>query len=189
MSMKEPAKYEQVEAKADQNFALLGNGRCIFETSGHGRDGKSSEVFSHAYGEDGAWNVLDGFQRQPELDKQFVGKDFIEDPLGIQLIESFGSDEHNSLVLCLFSQSRLDVNVNDNRFAGEPIDRLSWRRAVILTSDGERYMTDLWREGSLPDKFWLHNSGMLITENSSWEPSGQNLEGKTHLFETKVQVP
>ena len=36
------------------------------------------------------------------------------------------------------------------------------RRALVLTHDA------LFREGNLPDKFWLHNSGKLLTGTYVW---------------------
>ncbi len=187
MSLKEPAKYQLVEGDVT-DFALLGNGRCVFETSGHGRDGRSSEAYLHAYGDRNTRNVIEGVDRLPELDKKFASKGSIEDLLTVRLIDSFGSGRKGALVLCLYDQRREDFDESPGA-RKERLDMMSWRRILILTSTGERYMTELYREGSLPDEFWLHDSGILITGSFSWESAGSARERKTHLVETKVQVP
>ena len=63
---------------------------------------------------------------------------------------------------------------------------MTWRRAVILTSDGERYMTDLFREGNVPDIIWLHNSGKVIMGRYLENTSGFTTERNVQLSETTL---
>jgi hypothetical protein len=61
------------------------------------------------------------------------------------------------------------------------VKRELWRRAVVVTSEGKRCMTGLFREGMVPDILWLHNSGILMT--------GFTDAGKTELSASTLELP
>jgi hypothetical protein len=173
-------------------FAMLGAGDCLFVTAGHGHRGASSEAFFRSARKNATWNVLDGLERLPALDREFADKDYVEDKLTIRVIDGFGHG--GSLALCLFTHSRGDFRSLPVRLdRAEPevsksLERTTWQRAVILTSGGERYMTPLFREGNLPDGILLHNSGKVIAATYLWESSGSTGERKVRLSETAVRL-
>jgi len=176
----------QLVAPGVTDFALLDGGNCVFVTPGHGRKGGSSEAFFRSELEKSEWNVLDGVERLPELDKVFVDKDYIMDWQTIRLIDGFGN--HDSLALCLFSHDRGDMRANYKPVEGKILERMMWRRAVIVTSAGERYMTDLFREGVPPELIWLHNSGKVITGKYHWQSTGSIRERKVQVNEATIQL-
>ena len=176
----------QLVAPGVAGFAMLDRGNCVFVTGGHGRKGQSSEAFFRSALEKSAWNVLDGVERLPELDKVFVDKDYITDSQTIRLIDGLGN--HDSLVLCLFFHLREDRRANYEPVEGKMLQRLTWGRAVILTSTGERYMTDLFREGIPPYLIWLHNSGRIITGDYIWQSTGSIKERKVQVDEATIQL-
>jgi hypothetical protein len=87
-------------------------------------------------------------------------------------LDGFGALDHGSLVLCLFSHFRGDMRAYIIPSQGKRLELTTWRRALILTSTGERYMTDLFREGNVPDRIWLHNSGKIVIAEHKWEGGG-----------------
>jgi hypothetical protein len=184
MSLKQKQS-PQLVAPEVTDFAILDKGNCVFITSGHGRRGESSEAFFRGAIGNATWNVLEGVERLPELDKEFVDKSYIEDKAQVRLIDGFGA--RNSLVLCLFSHFRGDMRANFSP-VGKRLEMITWRRAVILTSSGERYMTGLFREWNLPDFIWLHNSGRVVTGNYLESSSGPTWERKLRLSETTVRL-
>ncbi len=176
----------QLVAPGVADFAMLDSGNCVFVTGGHGRKGESSEAFFRSEPEKTAWNVLDGVERLPELDEVFVDKDYIADWQTIRLIDGLGN--HDSLALCLFSHLREDRRAEYAPVEGKILERVMWRRAVIVTSAGERYMTDLFREGAPPYLIWLHNSGRVITGAYLWQSTGSTRECKVQVNEATIQL-
>jgi len=185
---KEHESLERVEV-AVTDFAMLAEGKCVFVKPGNGSQGASSEAAFYAYKSKSSWNVLDDVERLPPLDKKFLGKNYVEDKTTVRLTDGFGSLDHGSLVLCLFSQFRGDMRAYVTPSQGKCLERITWRRALILTSAGERYMTDLFREGSLPDQIWLHNSGKMILGNHTGQSSDSRRERKVELTEINLQIP
>lgn len=167
----------QLVATGVTSFAMLDQGNCVFATFGHGPKEESSEAFFRSYSGKFTWNILDGVKRLPELDEQFTDKDYVEDRMTVRLIDGFGN--HDSLALCLFSHFRGDLRAfaltdDVSKMQDKRVEWITWRRAVILTSDGERHMTSLFREGNVPDLIWLHNSGKLIVGNYLWRNSSSS---------------
>jgi len=171
MSLKQHDSPQRV-ATGVTSFSMLDQGNCVFATSGHGPKKKSSEAFFRNYSDKSTWNILDGVNRLPELDKQFVDKDYVKDKLTVRFVDGFGDRKYSPLVFCLFTHIRTDWRALILPQQGKRLGQMTWRRAIILTSDGERYMTDLFREGNVPDLIWLHNSGKLIMGNYLWRNSG-----------------
>jgi len=185
VSSNQPPNPEYI-APATTGFALLKRGNCVYVTTGHGPKGASSEAFFSVYSNKSTWNVLDGVQRLPELEAQFADKDYIEDKMNVRLIDSFGSQ--TSIVLCLFQHVRGDMRAIAFPVRGKSMERKTWQRAVLLTSNGERYMTNLFREGQAPDLIWIHDSGRVITGNYIWQTSGSSRQRKVQLTETLLRI-
>lgn len=177
VSLEGSAKPERV-ASAVTDFTMLKSGNCVFTTTGHGNKEASSEAFFRAYRDKSVWNVLDGIQRLPALEREFAEKDYVEDKLTVRLSEGFGT--RSPIVLSLFEHVRGDMRARALPAEGKTVKRELWRRAVVLTSEGERCMTSLFREGQVPEIVWLHNSGILIT--------GFTEQGKTHLSARVLQL-
>jgi hypothetical protein len=169
------------------DFVVLGGGNSVFSSDGHGRKGNSSESFFRNHKEKALWNVLEAVDRLPALDKEFAEKEYIEDKMSVRLIEAFGGNSHTRLALCLFTHFRGDMR-SARPVQEKPLKPTTWRRTLILTSDGQRYMTDLFREGNLPDQIWLHNSGRVIAANSLWTSAGSRTERKLQLFQTVLRL-
>jgi len=196
----EPSPFWMTQLKPEQNpkliaakvtdFARLNEGNCVFVTAGHGHKGESSEAFFRVPDNNATWNVLDEIERLSELDKEFVDKDYVQNKMTIRLIESFGQ-QHDPLVLCLFRHSRGDMRSFDFNLREHPktVERATWRRALILTSTGQRYMTQLFREGNDPDYIWLHSSGRVIMGTVSWVLPNPDGDRKIHLSETTLALP
>ncbi len=160
------------------DFALLGDGNCIYVTAGHGTRKESCEAFFYARRDKSAWNVLDGVQRLPELTSELAGKNYIADRMTVRLVEGFGSP--SPVVLCLFEHSRSDARAFALPGEGPAIEPKIWRRAVLVTSGGERYLADLFPHGQRPDRLWLHNSGRLIL--------GTTEQGTVQLSEPRLRL-
>src|SRR5262249_52295499 len=139
----EPHEQPQPIATLVTAFTMLGKGNALFVATGYGHKETSSEAFVLDRGRKATWNLLEDVKRLPALDKKFADKDYIEDRLIVRPLESFGTNDHEPLAFCLLTHSRGDRRA----FAGlgpRPSDRLdsiSWRRAMVVTTTGERYMT------------------------------------------------
>ena len=148
-----------------EDFTILEGGNCVFSTPSLGAKRASSESFFRAFNDKSMWNVLDGVTRLPALEREFAEKDFVEDQMTVRLVPSLGSG--SPIVLCLFQHSRSDMRSPTFGLTfptkETTIKRELWRRAVILTSTGKRYMTSLYPEGLVPPIIWLHRSGILFT--------------------------
>jgi hypothetical protein len=163
------------------DFAMLPRGQCVFVTGGHGHRGTSTEAFVYRHATGTAWNPLQGVERLPPLDPKYADKDYIEDKMAVQLTPSFGSSTNDALVLCVFSHARGEMRAFREVPRKKPLERRRWRRALIVTSDGERFMTDLFREDMLLGRIWLHDSGRILVADGSGERSGGREEHKLHL--------
>lgn len=176
-----PATPELVDPAAT-DFTVLGSGNILFATDGHGAKKSSTEVFFRAHGDKATWNVLDGVSRLPELGQKLAEKRYIEDRMTVRQIPGFGSGA--PIALCLFWHYRADgrsfISMKDIE-EGKTIESQTWRRALIVTSRGDRYLTDLFREGGIPDIIWLQNSGLLIT--------GYKRAGQIHLSAYTLKLP
>jgi hypothetical protein len=183
----QPGKLERIQATVT-GFALLRGGVCAFVTSGHGPKGESFEAFLYSHQGKFMWNMLDDVERLSELDRQVADKDYVEDKMTVRLIDGFGGLEHGSLMICLFSRFRGDMRAYIGASQGKRLEPTTWRRALILTSSGERYMTDLFREGSLADQIWAHNSGRIVVGNYAWPSPGSRRERKVKLTQIDLEL-
>lgn len=146
-------------------FSLLDGGSSILVSSGHGHLGKSSEAVFRSNDGKTSWNLLDGVPRLPELPQQLKDQESIQDQLSIQLVE--GSGKGRRLTLGIFTQARGDLHSGLGERDHVPHER--WRRAILLDSDGNRYLTDQLRgDGSPPDRIWLHDSRRLVMTKHLW---------------------
>jgi hypothetical protein len=161
------------------DFAVLEAGNCVISTVGHRANKAFSEAFFRAFHDKSIWNVLDGVTRLPELDRELAEKDYIQDLLTVRMITGFGSQ--SPIVVCLFEHFRSDMRSLVLPPEKKTVKRELWRRAVVVTSKGKRCMTNLFREGPVPDIVWLHNSGIMIT--------GFTDGGKTHLSACNLELP
>jgi hypothetical protein len=184
----------KVEAIATDvtDFALLGRGNAVYVMAGSGRkassqDRRRAEAFFHGRADKSSWNVLDGVERLPELDKAFVGTAFVTDRMMVHLIEGSGSSRNDPLVICLFDHHRGDLRALT---AGHErvLPSLTWRRALLIGHDGRRCLTPLFREGNLPDQFWLHNSGKLLMGTYVWEDGEERRKRQVRLSQLTVQM-
>lgn len=185
-----PGQKPELVATGVTDFVLLGRGNAVFCSAGHGRKGLFSEAFFRNENEKNPWNVLDGVDRLPALDKEFMEKEYIEDTMSVRLIGAFGGDSRTRSTLCLFHHSRQDMRSSFDGTAREKrLKPMTWRRAVIVTTDGQRYMTDLFREGNLPGEIWFHDSGRVIAATHLWMSVGSRRERKLQLFEIALRLP
>ena len=144
---------------------MLANGNCVFTISSYDNSEESSAAFFHSYRDNSTWNVLEGVQRP--ADRESVENTELDNNLRICLFEGFGTD--SPVVLCFFQHNYYGVQLSDNmtgigmQYGLRPEWRKPWRCALVLTSSGNRYMTNLFDEGQLTDHIWLHNSGLLIS--------------------------
>ena len=130
------------------------------------------------------WNVLENVDRLPELDKEFANKPYIEDKMSIRLIEGFGGSARDSLALSLFTHVQRDMRSISFSMEEKSMPRATWRRGILLATDGRRFMTNLFQDEALPDQIWLHNSGRIVMGRYGWgSPSSGR---KVQLSETRV---
>ncbi len=173
-----PTSPESV-ATSVTNFAVLKAGNSVISTTGHGVKKASSEAFFRDSHDKSMWNVLDGVARLPELELELAEKDYVQDQMTVRLITGFGNQ--SPIVLCLYEHFRGDMRSLVLPTEEKTVKRELWRRAVVVTSEGKRSMTGLFREGRVPDILWLHNSGILMT--------GFTEAGKTELSASTLELP
>jgi hypothetical protein len=149
-------------------FEMLRRGKCIVQASVKKPRGVSGSALVYDYSKKAAWNLLDGVEQLPPLDPQFVGKGSVVDNTTVRLIGSFGSEARDPMVLCLFYRIQGDLR-SFREFERPLVATKTWRRAVLLSGDGNRSMTELYRERDVPTRIWLHNSGKLIEAVSNGE--------------------
>jgi len=173
-----PMKNSQIE-----NFALLAKGARIFlnflPPNGDGH--RSCEAFFHRYGAAGSQNLLDGVERLPPLPAAAAHQPWMMDQLTVRLIKSFGSDHADATDLCIFHQSRRDL-----RQTFPAIPSAEWQRAIIVTSNGDRFLANLFPDGNLPREAWLHGSGSTVTIVNTWSKSGLPEGKQLHLQRTLI---
>jgi hypothetical protein len=175
------------------DFTMLGNGNVLYVKVIERRkppleNREHAEAFFHVRADRSMWNVLDGVERLPELDKAFADNEVISDRMMITLIEGFGSDQHDAKAFCIFDHHR-----GDDRALAIGMERLlesiNWRRTLLVTQDGRRCLTPLLREGNLPDCVWLHNSGKLLIGTYVWSGEVGDRIRQLRLSEVTVQMP
>ena len=93
---------------------MLDRGNAVYVTAEPARKASSenlrhAEAFFHVRADKSSWNVLDGVERLPELDKAIADADFITDRMTVHLIDGFGSSRHDPLVICLCDHHRGDL--------------------------------------------------------------------------------
>lgn len=125
------------------------------------------------------WNVLDGVARLPELELELAEKNYVQDQMNVRLITGFGNQ--SPIVLCLYEHFRGDMRSLVLPNEEKTVKKDLWRRAVVVTSEGKRFMTGLFRERRMPDILWLHNSGTLMI--------GFTDAGKTELSASTLELP
>jgi hypothetical protein len=187
----DPRKVEAIATDVT-DFAMLDRGNAVYVTAGPGRNASSenlrhAEAFFHVRADRSSWNVLDGVERLPKLDKAIADADFITDRMTVHLIDGSGSSRHDPLVICLSEHHRGDLRALTvgQKPALQPV---TWRRALLITHDGGRCLTPLFREGNLPDEFWLHNSGKLLMGTYIWKEWEGGRKRQMRLSELTVQI-
>jgi hypothetical protein len=192
--IKEPGKAESIATEVT-DFTILGQWNVVFVTVGQGRKGASSkardhaEAFFHAHADKTSWNVLEGVERLPKLDKAFAEADFVVDRMMVRLIEGFGSNRNDPLMVCLCEHHRADSRALSLQSDEKLLPSVTWRRAVVITHEGRRSLTPFFREGNLPDQIWLHKSGKLITGTYVWNESESGRKRRVQLSESTLQKP
>ncbi len=162
----------EVIARGTIDFAMLGQGNVVFVTDEH--EGKREphkrhvKALIHEQEANTRWDVLEGVERLPELAKEYANANYIEDSMKVRLIESFGSEQKKPMVLSLFEHRQNDLRSNPSIMRAKRVQWGTWRRAITITHDGQRSMTPLFRTGDLPEQFWLHHSGALVTGKYVW---------------------
>ena len=176
------------------DYAILAKGRCAFSQSGFGSKGDSAEAFVYDAAGKTRWNVLDGIERLPKLLRAVAKRGSVADKMMVRFIRGFGESGSPGPVLCLFSHARDD-------FSGRPISSLRasqpgadekllnerrWRRAVLLTAEGGRYLADSYPDPEA-DLIWLHNSGRLILGKYEWSGETRPRTRRVHLWQMDVK--
>jgi hypothetical protein len=169
------------------DFEMPGQGNCITVTPGHGDKGKSSEAFIVDRTGKTLCNVLQDVERLPPLEARFSGQPYIQDQLRIRLTSGFGAPNARA-ILCIFDQFRNDERDDDTPDAIR-LQRQRWSRAVIVSHDGHRYMTDAFRDDPNPDEVWFHSTGKVWTAKYQWKPRGSETVRQKILSETAFQLP
>jgi hypothetical protein len=171
--LKSPEKVRRV-AEGVSDFALLDGGNALLVTNGHGHKARSQEAWFYSVDDAARWNVLDDLERLPPLEKPFAEADFIQDQLRFQIVSSFGRPERRTIALCLASHQRHDrrAQILVPGVGGARPKRLeadSWEQTLLLTSDGQRYLTPGLPDADTPDRIWLHHSGQLVVGKFTWQ--------------------
>ncbi len=180
-----PRQKPKLVATAVTDFVMFAGGNAVFSSAGDARRGHYSEVFFHNLKEDTRWNVLEGVERLPALEQRFAEKASVEDKMSVRLVGSLGDDSSGATNLCLFHHFRIDTDSFSNPPKEDLLERAVWRRTLLLTSSGQRYMTDLFRENDQPDEIWLHSAGNATVAKNVWI-SG---ERKFQLSRYSISVP
>jgi hypothetical protein len=192
LPFKDAHKTESIATEVT-DFTMLGQGNALFVTREQGGKTASSEnrhhaeAFFHARGDRSSWNVLEGVERLPKLDKAFADADYVTDSLRVRLIEGSGTSRHEPLVVCLCEHHRGDLRAFSAD--GKVLESATWRRALLITGDGRRSLTPLFREGNLPDRIWLHKSGKLLTGTFIWHESAGGRQRRLQLSQSTLQKP
>ena len=95
----------------------------------------------------------------------------------MRTIPAVGIGSGPALVLLRFVHFQGDMRSLPEPYERALEDRL-WKRTIFMTSDGRRYKSDLFTEGSEPTRLWLHNRGRVLVH-----------DGANRLREYVVQLP
>jgi hypothetical protein len=188
----DPQKTESIATRVT-DFTMLGQGNAVYATvdpSGkraRSEDRRHDEAFFHVRADRSSWNVLEGVERLPKLEKEFADADYVTDRLRVRLIEGFGASRHKPLVVCLCEHHRGERRALVFPPNGKVLKSVIWRRALVITHDGRRSLTPLFREGNLPDQIWLHKAGKLLTGSYVWDESGSERRRRVQLSESTLQ--
>ena len=155
-------------ASAVTDFEMFHEETCVLVTTGHGPKKISLEAFVYDHKSKTAWNVLDGIERLPPLGTEFTGRDYIEDKMTVRLVPGHGSGQQGQLVLCLASQVREDRRALAFPPQEKRLKTERWSRAILVSANGWRMVTDILANGMMPDAIWLHNSGKIIIGEHKW---------------------
>ncbi len=181
----------QLITTKNSEFELFGRGNLVYAEVGHGHLEQSSATYFLDSTRQKRWDVLDGSDRLPELTPEFANKNSVEDKLSVRLVKSFGASKNNPLVLCQFNHVRRDMN---SAFSLAQIKEPNlksdkWLRSIVVNSEGERYMTSLFRDSQKqPDQTWLHTSGALFAGTNIWNANGQRKQKQIQLSVTQLSL-
>lgn len=177
-------------ARGVTGFENLGQGRCLFRTFSAADNGREG-VFVYDSARVQAWDVREGIEGLKPLPEDHPGSIHFEDKLTVRLVSGLGSvQQPDKLGLAIVTHSQLSVAAIPYLHGAiprpTPLTKISeingevlklpqlWRRTFLITPDGDRFETDLWRELPPPDLVWLHNSGTLVTGSHVWTGPDSN---------------
>ena len=179
-----PGQTPKLVAREVLDFMMFGGGSAVYSSADRLSNGPSSEVFYHDYQNGTQWNVLDGVERLPPLDHEFMLRDSVKEEMSARFIGSSGNNVHARAILCLFTHYRRDDDGSPSTKTNKVFESQMWHRTVLVASSGQRYLTDLFRENEQPDEVWFHPSGTVMASNQVWI-SG---ERKKRLFESSLKL-
>lgn len=184
---RDPEKPERLSADVT-DFALLSRGHGVFVTAPR-KKRILSEAWGYAPQAPSKWNILDGVERLPPLDQEFIDADYIADRMTIQLVDSCGQPNSDSLVLCMFTHNRGDQRALTPLTETKTLKSVVWRRSIVLTSAGQRYSIPAMFEGNPPDQIWLHHSGRIIQGRYQWVTVGDQRMRQIQLTGSDLRWP
>ena len=176
-------------SKSAKVFEMLRHGNCVYVTPQPKPKESSVDAFFYDRAAGGSWNVLDQVEQLPPLPPEYEGKSFIEDSTSVRLVGGVGEQDEERLVLCILSHIRRDLRNTGFPKAPPLLKWVTWRRAVILRASGQRYMTDLFREGAVPDSIWLYSSGKLVTSELDRNFADSQPGYQFHLYVVDLPLP
>lgn len=158
------------------DFALLDDGNAVAVTT-HEKRIPKLEAYYLGRSDKRVGNLLDGIPRLPPIEDRFRHRDNIHEGMSIDFKGGRGPGVRGRLALCRFHHFREDP-LSNNEFGPHVHPRQSWNCALLVASNGDRFLLDperfiirdpdLLSAKSPPDKIWLSNSGRILLAHYIW---------------------
>jgi hypothetical protein len=179
----------ELVASGVTDVVMMGAGTCVFRSAVFGHNPCWEEAYFRTRSAKVAWNLLEGVQRLPRLAKEFAESESAREEMSVKLVGGFGGPSRHARALGFFRNTQRDLEARVGAERPPHRKRLAdatWQRLVVVTAEGQRYMTDLLREDNPPEELWFHNAGRVLMGRHSWTETGLR---RVHLVETSLELP
>lgn len=143
----------------------IGEGRVAFAVTQGERNKQRDEAFCYDLKTNRVWNLLDAGPRPSALAPELAALPYIVQRTTVTFTAGFGQPgDRGRLTLARYEHHQMDMRAllsSDSRTQPR-VDSVTWRRQLLITADGARFVGEFLTENDHFESYFLQNAGVIL---------------------------